>query len=387
MVLSAMTPCQMTYDADVLIVGGGLAGLTASIHLAKASLRVILLEKHAYPQHKVCGEYVSNEVLPYLSYLGVTIDELKPARIHRFLLSTASGKTIESELPLGGFGVSRYTFDHFLANNARSAGVELRQADVTNIHFEHDAFTVTTSDEKKYTSKIVIGAYGKRSQLDKHLHRKFVLQESPWLGVKAHYRADFPADLVALHNFEGGYCGLSQVENGTVNACYLTNYRSFRPFKRIDTFQKQVLGKNPLLSKFFSEATPMFDKPLTISQVSFSRKESVENHILMCGDTAGLIHPLCGNGMAMAIHSAKLVSELLIQYFTGTIATRLTLEKQYAAAWSTEFKNRLLTGRVVQSLLLSPGITSALLKGLHLTPGILPLIIRQTHGKPLAVSI
>ncbi len=382
-----MTPSQRTYDADILIIGGGLAGLTASIHLAKAGLRVILLEKHAYPQHKVCGEYVSNEVLPYLSYLGVAIDELRPARIQRFLLSTASGKTIESKLPLGGFGVSRYAFDHFLANNARLAGVDIRQADVTNVQFETETFTVTALGEKAYTSKLVIGAYGKRSQLDKQLQRKFFFQESPWLGVKAHYRTNFPADLVALHNFEGGYCGLSQVENGIVNVCYLTNYRSFKAFKNIDTFQQRVLGRNPFLNDFFAKATPVFDKPLTISQISFSRKKPVDNHLLMCGDTAGLIHPLCGNGMAMAIHSAKLVSELIIQFFTGKIANRLQLEAQYTQAWSIEFKNRLLTGRIAQSLLSSPSITSILLKSLQLTPRLLPLIIRQTHGKPLLVNI
>ncbi len=381
-----MIPSQQTYDADILIIGGGLAGLTASIHLAKAGLRVILLEKHAYPQHKVCGEYVSNEVLPYLSYLGIAVDELAPARIHRFLLSTVAGKTIESTLPLGGFGVSRYAFDHFLANNARLAGVDIRQAEVMNVQFETETFTLTTSDEKAYTSKLVIGAYGKRSHLDKQLKRIFFLQESPWLGVKAHYQADFPTDLVALHNFEGGYCGLSQVENGVVNACYLTNYRSFKAFKNISTFQQNVLGKNPFLSDFFAKATPLFDKPLTISQISFSRKKPVDNHILMCGDTAGLIHPLCGNGMAMAIHSAKLVSELIIHFFTGKIANRLLLETQYTHIWSTEFKSRLLTGRIAQSLLSSPGITSILLKSLQLTPRVLPLIIRQTHGKPLVVN-
>ncbi|AKD56380.1 NAD(P)/FAD-dependent oxidoreductase [Spirosoma radiotolerans] len=377
----------MIYDADVLIIGGGLAGLTAAIHLAKSELRVILLEKYTYPQHKVCGEYVSNEVLPYLQHLGIDIDELSPARIHRFLLSTATGKTVESKLPLGGFGVSRHALDHFLANTARRAGVVLeQQTEVTDVTFANDAFTVTTSAKKNYTATIVIGAYGKRSQLDKRLQRPFFQQESLWLGIKAHYRATLPNDQVALHNFEGGYCGLSQVENGIINACYLANYRSFKSFKHIDAFQKQVLSKNPFLRDFFTEATPLFDKPLTISQISFSRKQPIENHVLMCGDTAGLIHPLCGNGMAMAIHSAKLASELIVRFFEGELPNRLSLETQYAAAWSAEFKGRLLTGRIVQSILTSPGVTSALLTGLQLAPGLLPLIIKQTHGQPLLVN-
>lgn len=377
----------MMYDADVLIIGGGLAGLTAAIHLAKSGRRVILLEKHTYPRQKVCGEYVSNEVLPYLYHLGIAVNELKPARINRFLLSTTAGKTIESKLPLGGFGVSRYALDQFLAITAHRVGVAIeQQTDVTDVAFNDDAFIVTTSTKRQYTANIVIGAYGKRSQLDKRLQRNFFQRESPWLGVKAHYQANVPADQVALHNFEGGYCGLSQVENGIVNACYLTNYASFKPFKNVDSFQKQVLETNPHLRNFFAQATPLFDKPLTISHISFSRKNPVENHILMCGDTAGLIHPLCGNGMAMAIHSAKLAAELIVQFLAGELATRSSLEAQYAKAWSTEFKSRLLTGRIVQSILTSPRATSTLLSSLQLVPGLLPIIIKQTHGQPLLVT-
>ena len=56
---------------DVIIIGGGLAGLTNAIHLSKSKQRVLLIEKNSYPKHKVCGEYISNEVLPYLNSLGI----------------------------------------------------------------------------------------------------------------------------------------------------------------------------------------------------------------------------------------------------------------------------------------------------------------------------
>ena len=53
---------------NVVIVGGGLAGLTSALHLTQSGLGVTLIEKNPYPRHKVCGEYISNEVLPYLDY-------------------------------------------------------------------------------------------------------------------------------------------------------------------------------------------------------------------------------------------------------------------------------------------------------------------------------
>jgi hypothetical protein len=72
----------------IVIVGGGLAGLTAAIHLSKVGLRVILIEKNEYPKHKVCGEYISNEVLPYLNYLDINISELLPTAIIDLEFST-----------------------------------------------------------------------------------------------------------------------------------------------------------------------------------------------------------------------------------------------------------------------------------------------------------
>ena len=376
----------MPCDADVIIIGGGLAGLVAGIHLSQKKFRVILIEKQAYPHHKVCGEYVSNEVLPYLDQLGVSVDTLNPSRISRFQLSTASGKSIESKLPLGGFGVSRYRFDDFLYQKALLSGVAVLQTQAESIYLQDNQFTVATTDGQTYTAKLVIGAYGKRSILDKQLHRAFIQQASPWLGVKAHYRADFPNDLVSLHNFDGGYCGLSRVEDGIVNACYLAHYSTFKRHKNVSEFQEQVLQKNPFLRHFFAHATPLFDKPLVISQLSFARKQPVENHVLMCGDTAGLIHPLCGNGMAMAIHSAKILAELIETHYHPHALNRVALEKQYTLAWTNEFNKRLTAGRALQYVLQSPLATSLVMKGVQLTPGILPLIIKQTHGNPLVAA-
>ena len=57
----------------------------------------------------------------------------------------------------------------------------------------------------------------------------------------------------------------------------------------------------------------LFEKPEVINEITFEKQDPVSNHILMCGDAAGMITPLCGNGMAMAIHSAKILSGLIIE--------------------------------------------------------------------------
>jgi flavin-dependent dehydrogenase len=367
---------------QIAIIGGGLAGLTAAIHLCKAGKSVILFEKNTYPKHKVCGEFISNEVLPYLEELGLNIESLQPTLIHKTSISIISGKSISANLPLGGFGISRYQLDHYLYEKAIESGCKIIHQQVNEIDFSDDLFTIQTENNESFLANVVFGAFGKRSNLDIKLHRNFIQRKSPWLGVKAHYKGDFPNDLVELHNFEGGYCGVSKVENDIINICYLAKYESFKKEKDISNFQINVLNKNPKLKAIFDNSELLFEKPLTISQISFETKKQVENHILMLGDTAGLIHPLCGNGMAMAIHSAKIASECTLDFLNGKI-NRSELEINYTNQWNFNFKSRLQMGKILSKLLLNPFLSKLIMKWLIIFPKLVPYIIQKTHGKPI----
>ena len=366
---------------EVTIIGGGLAGLTAAIHLSKIGISVTLFEKNSFPKHKVCGEYISNEVLPYLKSLNLDIASLRPTNISKLHFSTKSGKAIYAKLPLGGFGISRFVLDEFLYKKAVSNGCKIIQENIESIDFKDHEFTIRTSTNLKFKSRIVIGAFGKRSNIDQKLNRNFIQQKSPWLAVKGHYSGNFDNTLVGLHNFKGGYCGVSKVENDKINICYLSDYETFKKHKNIEDYQKLVLSENPFLKEIFENTTLLFDKPLTISQISFEEKKAVENHILMIGDTAGLIHPLCGNGMAMAIHSAKIVSELIEKYLKNEFISRLEFENSYKKQWNKNFKNRLKIGRLLSNLLQKESISSIILHLLIKFPFLLPLIIKKTHGK------
>ncbi|MDD2674314.1 MAG: NAD(P)/FAD-dependent oxidoreductase [Flavobacterium sp.] len=372
-------------NKEVLIIGGGLAGLTAAIHLSKIGLQVTVIEKNSYPKHKVCGEYISNEVEPYLNWLDLKISDLKPTNITKLEFSTASGKMIKSVLPLGGFGISRFALDEYLYKKTLENGCKIIQDNVENILFKDNQFIVTTNNSI-LKSEIVIGAFGKRSNVDQKMNRDFIHKKSYWLAVKAHYSGDFPNDVVGLHNFKGGYCGVSKVENNRINICYLADYKTFKQFKNIEEYQNSIVSENPHLRVIFEDSSLLFEKPLTISQISFERKQTVENHILMIGDTAGLIHPLCGNGMAMAIHSAKIVSELVQKYYTNEIKSRNELEEKYIHEWNLNFKKRLKTGRFLSSILQKPKLSSILMRILIILPFLLPKIIKKTHGKPIILD-
>ena len=374
---------KITTTFDVIIVGGGLAGLTSAIHLSTRKKRVLLIEKNEYPKHKVCGEYISNEVLPYLNSLGINPISEGAKQITKVHISTTKSNLIKGELPLGGFGMSRYCVDNLLVKKAHLNGVQILKDTVESIHFKKDSFTITTKSSGVFQSKITIGAFGKRSSLDQKMKRKFIQKKSPYLAVKIHVKGVFPENLVALHNFKGGYCGVSKVEDNAINVCYITEYRSFKKHKNITDFQEQVVFKNKHLRKIFKETSPVFEKPLTISQISFQTKNPVEDHIIMCGDTAGMIHPLCGNGMGMAISSAKLASTRILQFLNGEIKTREGLEKQYLRDWNKEFKIRLKTGHFIAWLFRNQTISQIAYSILKTTPSLLPKIIKFTHGKQL----
>lgn len=365
---------------DVLIIGGGLAGLTAAIHLALHGADVAVFEANTYPHHKVCGEYVSKEIEPYLNRLGINPYTVGAVNITKFQISTPNGNLIETKLPLGGFGISRYALDNLLFDRAKELGVNFYFEKVVKTVFEHDTFSISTNTQD-YESKIAIGAYGKRSILDKNLERDFSKKKHSWLAVKGHYlMAEFPEHLVGLHNFEGGYAGLSKTESGSVNFCYLTQYQGFKKYKDVAAFNAQIVSENPHLKKFLADATPVFEHPLTIAQISFDKKDSVVQHMLMCGDTAGLIHPLCGNGMAMAIHSSKIASELILRYLSDVDYNRLQLEHDYAKTWSKIFSKRLWVGRKLQRLLMNKIMVSLGIYTIGKSKRILNYIIAKTHG-------
>ncbi|RYU78091.1 NAD(P)/FAD-dependent oxidoreductase [Hymenobacter persicinus] len=368
---------------DVLIIGGGLGGLTAALDLRQRGYSVALVERKRYPFHKVCGEYVSNEVLPYLRRLGADPAALAPAAISRFQLSSPTGRVLHAPLDLGGFGVSRYSLDYFLYQQASARGVQFeQQATVTDVAFDAaaDQHHVTLADGRTLTARTVLGAYGKRANLDRQLQRDFFQRRSPYLGVKYHLRLDFPRDLIALHNFADGYAGISAIEDGKYCFCYLTTRQNLKTHGSIPALEAQVLARNPHLRRILHEAEFLYSQPEVINEISFAPKSCVENHVLMCGDAAGLITPLCGNGMAMAMHGAEIASRHLHD-FLQSHTTRPALEAAYRREWQHAFGARLRVGRAVQGLFGRPILSEAAVGSLRLAPPLVRGLMRLTHGQ------
>jgi len=370
---------------DIAIIGGGLAGLALAIQSAKQGYAVVLFEKEKYPYHKVCGEYISMESWNFLESLGVPLSQLNLPIIKQLEVSSPEGNIFKHELPLGGFGISRYKLDEMLASIAQQQNVLLlEETKVNDVIFENDAFIIHSS-AGEFTTAVAAGCFGKRSNLDVKWNRNFVKQKpnklNNYIGVKYHININRPNDVIALHNFENGYCGISQIENGKYCLCYLTTAVNLQKSNNsIEQMEKNILCKNPQLKKIFTEAEFLYESPITISQISFEQKQQVEHHVLMIGDAGGMITPLCGNGMSMAMHGSKLAFEQVHAFLQQEI-TREQMEEFYSRNWQQQFTKRLKTGRLIQSLFGKSSITNLFINSVKTLPFLAKPLIRLTHGQ------
>ena len=376
---------------DVAIIGGGLAGLSLSIQVARKNYSVILFEKEKYPFHKVCGEYISMESWNFLELLGVPLSTLDLPIIDTLNLTAPNGNSFKTKLPLGGFGISRYKIDNLLVTLARESGVKVfEDTKVDDVSFKGNKFSIQyfskrSEGVKQIEAYACCGAYGKRSNLDVKWDRDFISKKNSrinnFIAVKYHIKSEWPANEIGLHNFSNGYCGISQVEESRYCLCYLTTAENLKKSgNSIQQMQEIILYQNPVLKNIFSSSEFIFQSPVTISQISFSKKSLVENNILLLGDAAGMITPLCGNGMSMALHSSKMAATLIDLLLAKKI-DRLQMECRYQQLWKSEFSNRITMGRILQSFFGSVLLSNLFVATFKAFPFLAKSIITKTHGK------
>lgn len=376
---------QMNEAYDVAIIGGGLAGLASSIQLAKAGHSVILFEKERYPFHKVCGEYLSLESWDFLKRLGLPLEEMNLPLIDTLFLTSPNGKYFEAKLPLGGFGISRYQLDSLLADIAKQNGVHLfEETKVDDVAFDNNFHVRFRS--KEIISKVCCAAHGKRSNLDIKWKRNFLNAADKrlynYVAVKYHIKTNWRKNVIGLHNFENGYCGISKIEDDKYCLCYMTKAKNLKNSNNnIEKMEETILHRNPHLKKIFTHSVKCESFPVAISQINFNKKTQIENHLLMIGDSAGIITPLCGNGMSLALHTSKLATSLINDFLEEKIS-RDQMEKLYKKQWAHHFEKRLKTGRTLQHFFGSDRLSNLFVATFKLFPFLSNPVIKMTHGKP-----
>ncbi|MFM7599950.1 MAG: NAD(P)/FAD-dependent oxidoreductase, partial [Pseudanabaena sp.] len=303
---------NMNYDA--IAIGAGLSGCSAAIQLAKLGYRVLLLEQSHYPMHKLCGEFLSVEVIESFEHLGIMeqVRKVGAQMIHRAYLTTSSGASFRSKLPSTAMGLSRYQLDLMLFQRAQAVNVTcIDNTKVTGVTGNLAEGFIVNTTKGEFSGRLILGAFGKRSSLDRSLNRSFMQKRSPWIAYKGHFTGVDIADVIELHSFPNGYCGLSQIETGEINVCWIAHERVMKEPINPDLDIPESLAKNPVLADRFRQMQRVSPSLQGLSQISFALKGNFYNDICMIGDTAGMITPLCGDGMAMALRSAEIAVPLV----------------------------------------------------------------------------
>lgn len=375
-------PEPASSDVDVVVIGGGLAGCAAAVHLSRAGHHVVVLEKRAAPEDRLCGEFLSVEVGAHLDRLGL-LDAARAAgaRSIRRTVVTAGRRRYERRLPGEGLGLSRRRLDALLIEGARTAGADVREG-VAATGVDGDlvrGFTVATA-EGAIGARLVLGAHGKRATLDRKLGRAFLSETVPDVAFKAHFTGPPPAGLVEVHAFPGGYCGLSEVEGGRTNVCWIGRSEVLRAGGGTpEAMLASAADANPHLAARLGRLERVSERYLAVSQVSLARKSAFERDVCMVGDAAGMIAPMCGDGMAMAFRSAELAAPRAAAFLDGALPAA-AFRQAYAAAWRREFSLRLRLGRLLHAGIMQDRLARAALWGLSGVPAVGDWVIRQTRG-------
>lgn len=354
----------MEVKTDVAIVGAGPAGSTLASLLARRGLTVALIDRDGFPRDKLCGEFLSYDALPILDALGVTgaLDQRDAPQISSCRI-IGRRAVYEFGLPRPARGVSRKLLDYLLVRCAVDSGAT-DWTGWTATKVSSTSVEVERSGEKKtIAARAVAGAWGRWGRFDAQLGRRFVRDRAHrHFGFKRHYRARMQrSGTIDLYTFHRGYLGVSPVEGNLTNICGLVHASRLSGLKgRWEAFVAEIREEQEPLDRMYSSHEPAEEGFLSSEPVIFRARSAVEGGVLMIGDASGIIDPLTGNGMAMAIQSALIAAPAVLRLMTGP--DRQKEENLYRTAHRDFFAPRIRWSRGVARLLSHPSILEAAMR-------------------------
>jgi flavin-dependent dehydrogenase len=318
--------------------------------------------------------------------LHETVAALAPAPMDRALLTAPTGVSLDVALPGTAWGVSRFALDVALLDAAAQAGATVRTG-ATALDVTHDAEGCTVAlrqgkERETLRARAAIGACGRHppTALRAQAEAASAREQPRHVGIKCHYRGIAMPPRVELYLFPGGYVGVNPVEDGRVNVCLLATYQAFTA---AGGSAAALLGAirhwNPALQRRLAGGQELPDTQATVAAVNTARPMIPWEGIARLGDSATMIPPLCGDGMAMALRSAEICAPLAHAYLNGSI-TLTEWEQQYRQHWHAEFNQIVRVGRALQACLIRPGLAeSALVLG-NLLPVLARKVVHHTRG-------
>lgn len=361
----------MTRPCDALIVGAGPAGSIAALLLARAGIRVRLVDRSHFPRPKLCGDTLNPGALAILDRLGVAgqlygralrVDGMTVTGPGRVTVTGAYGPGIT------GLALTRHDLDAALLDAAVAAGarfddgVDVREPlmDGTCIV---GARLRTPYGEEPARATVTVAADGRHSTLAFGLGlSRFAPRPKRW-AFGAYYEG--VAGLTSfgeMHVRPGGYIGVAPVPGGRANVCVVrerviqAGSASLRRARaRAEDVIHDAVASDPALGARFASATRVSDVTV-LGPLAVESDAAGVPGLLLAGDAAGFIDPMTGDGLRFAIRGAELAAAAALRELeTGTAQfARLTSERR------REFSVKWRVNRALRSLVASPvGVRAA----------------------------
>jgi flavin-dependent dehydrogenase len=375
---------------DAIVVGGGPAGATASLVMARAGMRVAVVEKAAFPRRKVCGEFISATSWPLLRTLGVAEALLETAGppVRRVGLY-AGDVVVDSPMPAPacddawGRAVGREHLDATLLAAARDAGATSWQP-WSALAVEEDAHGVTATigdgagATRMLRARVVVAAHGSWERGEMPTQRRRAHRARDLLGFKAHFRdSRLPEGWMPLVLFPGGYGGLVRSDGGRTSFSCCVKRSALRACRR--AHPGLAAGEALLLHVMEScrgvrealEGARREAAWLSAGPIDPGIRTLAHGRTFAAGNAAGEAHPLVAEGISMAIQSGWLLGTQLAA--AGELsATGVALAaRRYEAAWRGNFAARGRASSLFALLTTPPGRAAARVAALSGVPAIL----------------
>lgn len=387
---------------DALILGGGPAGATAALLLARAGWRVAVLEKAAYPRKKVCGEFLSatnGELLEELGLIDAFETHAGP-EVHE--VGIFAGNTVLSApMPRTRAGAYRWGralgrehLDTLLLAHAGQAGATVwqpwkaisLQRRQDGCGFECVAQHAITGQQQTLAGGLVLAAHGSweaGALPTQPSHRG--PQAGDLHGFKAHFHASrLRPGLMPLLAFPGGYGGMVHADQGrtSLSCCIrfdqLASIRRQRPgIKAADAVLEHLAASCRGVAEALDGAR-LDGAWLAAGPIRPGFRKPPEDGIFLLGNAAGEAHPIVAEGISMALQSAWLACQAVLPLHGHTRdgAGLAAAAAQYQGHWNDAFATRIRVSAVFAQLAVRPGAARALLPLLRACPGLLTMAAR-----------
>jgi flavin-dependent dehydrogenase len=291
-------------DCDVLVIGGGPAGLAAALAARRRGFSVTVADSFVPPIDKPCGEGLMPDGIAALGRLGVT---LPASGAHRFrgIRFVSSGMSAEAVFPRGfALGVRRTHLHRVMVEHAESAGVRfLWHTVVTGLHPQGALMRREPSRGELLRARWVVGADGSSSLVRRWAGLDTHRRRHERYAFRRHYRVSPWSDFMELH--WGSRCQLYATPVASDLVCVALISRD--PALRLD----EALLAFPEVAERLRGAE---HGSVERGAMSVTRKLArvCTTRVALLGDASGGVDAITGEGLCLAFHQADLLSDCLL---------------------------------------------------------------------------